>query len=221
MNWPRAIIADLDGTLVDSAPDIRVAANTALSPYGISASLEQILAWLGHGARALVVKALAAHQIQAASGEIDAVTAAFSARYEAEPCLRTQPFAGVVDTFQSLRRGGVSTAVCSNKPDAIARLVLEHTGLAKHIDVVVGGGLHALKPAPDGLLACLSQLGIDRSEAAYIGDHQVDVEAARAAGVPVLLAEFGYSQTPVAALGADATFAHWQDLPTQLARLRP
>lgn len=218
--WPSAIVADLDGTLIDSAPDVLTAANAALLPYGITASLDQVLAWLGNGARVFIAQALQANEVLLADPEVDALTAIFSAHYQAEPCRQTQPFPGAIDTLQSLRQRDISTAVCTNKPEAIAHLVLEKTGLAPHIDILVGAGLQPLKPAPDGLQSCLAQLGIDRADAVYLGDHSVDVQAARAAGLPIILAEFGYAQVPVTTLGADATFARWQDLPAQLASLR-
>lgn len=215
--FPRAVISDLDGTLIDSAPDVLTAANVVLSPYGITASLDQVLAWLGNGARSFIFKALKANTISLTDAGIDALTAAFSARYQAAPCQKTQPFPGAIDALQSLRQHGVSIAVCTNKPEAIARLVLDKTGLAPYIDVLVGAGPQPLKPAPDGVQSCLTQLGVARTDAVYLGDHWVDLQTARAAGMPVMLAEFGYSQVPVATLGADATFAHWQDVPAQLA----
>lgn len=217
--WPRALICDLDGTLIDSAPDVATAAVHALADHGVVIEAAQARAWLGHGPRVFMRRAADHFRIPLDDGALDHRVAGFSAYYAAHPCRLTQPFEQAHDTLAALRRERVRVGVCTNKPEHIARLVLEQTGLSDVVDVLVGGGRHALKPAPDGLLACLARLEAIPQDALYIGDHEADVQAARAAGICVALATFGYSQVPVARFRADAEFHHWSEIGTVIEAL--
>ncbi len=129
-------------------------------------------------------------------------------------------FEGAAQALAAWRADGVRLAVCTNKPQAIADRVIAHLGLDRHIEVVIGAGVHPLKPDPAPLLACLDALGCDAGAALYVGDMAVDRQAGHAAGLPVLLAEFGYAGEPVAQLGADGVLTQWAEAADAVAALR-
>lgn len=210
--WPRAVVFDLDGTLVDSTPDITAATNAALGPVGINATNAEVRGWLGDGARALIEKALRDHRIDCDEERVAALTDAFVAAYEANPVQDTTPFPDVLDALAELQKRGIRMAVCTNKPETVARQVLDVTGLARYMHTLAGGGRHALKPDPAGLLACIAELGASADDIVYIGDQAVDVTTARRAGVPVVVADFGYAAGAASELGADAVLPRWPEL---------
>lgn len=218
--WPRAVVFDLDGTLIDSVPDITAALNAMLASQGRSVSLAEVRRQVGDGARHLVTRILAANDLAHDDAAVDAATAMFLADYHAHPSRATQPYPGLQATLEALRRDRVKLGICSNKPADIAERVLADLDLRKLFDVVVGAGRYAMKPDPEPLLACLAQMDCAVADALYVGDMVMDREAARAAGLPVVLATFGYSPLPVTGLKPDATLDAWNGFPVVLQRLR-
>ncbi|MES1954378.1 phosphoglycolate phosphatase [Salinisphaera hydrothermalis] len=218
--WPRAVIFDLDGTLIDSAPDIAAAVNATLAEHGIEIDAATARHHLGDGARKLIERVLAAHQVDADHDKLDRLTAVFTERYQAVPCRDSVVFDGACDALSALQANDVKLAVCTNKPQAIADRVVAHLGLDHYIDVVVGAGAYPLKPDPAPLYVCLEALDCDADAAVYVGDMAVDRQAGHAAGLPVVLAEFGYAAGPVADLGADGVISHWRGLDAAVAALR-
>ncbi|MGN8157398.1 HAD-IA family hydrolase [Salinisphaera sp. RV14] len=214
------MIFDLDGTLIDSAADIAAAVNAALRDHGIVIDAAATRRFVGDGARKLIERVLDAHAVAATGTEIDALTAAFTARYQDRPCQDSVVFDGAGQALARLRADGRRLAVCTNKPQRIAEHVIAHLGLDEYIDVVIGAGVHPLKPDPAPLRACLAALACDADAALYVGDMAVDRKAGHAAGLPVLLAAFGYAAAPVAELGADGVLTHWHDMPGAIAALR-
>lgn len=217
--WPHAVIFDLDGTLIDSAPDIADAVNAALAGRDIVIDSEMARRFLGDGARRFVARVLDAHGHEYDDAELDRLTGVFSERYQAHPCRNSTVFPGAVKALERLRQRNTRLAVCTNKPQPIAERVLVALGLAHYIDAVIGAGAHALKPDPAPLHACLRALDCAASQALYIGDMAVDRQAGHAAGLPVLLADFGYATSPTVELGADGVLADWVDLPAAIAAL--
>lgn len=218
-SWPRAVVFDLDGTLVDSTADIARAANVALAPTGIHASDAEVRGWLGDGARALIEKALQDYGLAREPAYVGALTQAFVAAYEACPVQHTTPFPGVYEALDDLNSNGIGVAVCTNKPETVARQVLSATGLEQRVAVLAGGGVHALKPDPAGLQACITALATTNLQTVYVGDQAVDVTTARRAGVLVIAAAFGYARVAPSELGADVVLHAWPDLTDCLARL--
>lgn len=212
IDWPEAVIFDLDGTLIDSAPDIAEAVNQILADQDIAIDSQMARRCLGHGAQTFIQCVLNAHNIEYDQDKVLELTQAFNAQYEAHPCQKSQVFDGAFDTLGQLRRQGKKLGLCTNKPQTIAQQILQALGLSEYMDNITGAGTYALKPDPEPLLACMQQLGGQPETSLYIGDMAVDCQAGQAAGMTVALVEFGYSETDVAHLGADATFGHWEEL---------
>ncbi len=213
----RAVVFDLDGTLVDSAPDLLAAANAVLAAAGRRRlDLAEIKTMIGDGTTRLVERALAA----TGAGPKDSrpYVAQFLAHYERAAADLTRPYPGVEATIEGLARAGLRLAICTNKPYRATNTVLAAFGLRRFFDVVVGGdSLPVRKPDPLVLLAALERLGVRPDEAVMVGDNEHDVATARAAGVAMILVSYGYARVPVAELDADRLIDRFEELPAALA----
>lgn len=216
---PFLLIFDLDGTLVDSAPDLRAALNQMLRERGGSPlPLAQVKHMIGDGVPALVARALTASGI----GPAAAVGALprFLEIYEGDATALTRPYPAVPATLAALRRRGYHTAICTNKPQRATIAVLEGLGLLPLFDGIAGGDRFPVrKPDPGHLLGLIGELGARVDRAAMIGDSENDAAAARGAGLPVLLMRYGYARTALESLAADALLEHFAELPSALDRL--
>jgi phosphoglycolate phosphatase len=203
MSSLKAIIFDLDGTLVDSARDLRDAVNVLLAEEGLrQIDLDEVKSMIGDGAAKLVERAVAA-----TGGDLSrlpALIARFLQIYEANASRHTEAYPGVVETLSALRELGLPLAVVTNKPYAATIDILEALGLRAYFDAVVGGDtLPERKPHPAPILAALRHLGVTPEAALMVGDNYHDVQAARAAGVRAFAVTYGYSHKRHAELGAD------------------
>ncbi len=206
MSGIKAVIFDLDGTLIDSAPDIAAALNAALTSAGIAPlDLDIVRSLVGGGARNLVDRALTQARHTA---DADTVLAPFLEEYSVQPATLTTVFPGVREALRDLAAEGYTLAVCTNKPEDLTLAILDALELSLHFAVVAGGtaGM-ALKPEPDLLRKVVKDLKIQSAEAVMVGDSGADVGAARAAGCGVVLVGYGYSTVPADQLGADAVIA--------------
>lgn len=212
------LVLDLDGTLVDSVPDLlasmnRLAAFKGLAPF----AAPELAAMVGDGAAVLVQRAMAARGRQATQEDIDA----FLADYGAHPAVHSRPFPGASSTLQRLRQQGWRLAVCTNKPEAPARALLDALGLLQFFDAIGGGDSSAVrKPDPAHLLATIAAAAGDRAASVMVGDHRNDVLAATGAGVPCVFALWGYGPASMGA-GAAAAAERFDELPRIIAKLLP
>jgi phosphoglycolate phosphatase len=214
----QTVSFDLDGTLVDTAPDLTDGLNHALAHLGRPpVPDEEVRHMVGHGVRALLVKGLIA-----SGGSDDALVDAgfpvFLDYYEAHIADRSRPFAGVEAALDALAADGVRLAVCTNKREGLARSLIEALGWTHRFAAIVGGDtMGVAKPDPTPLLASIERAG--GGAAAYVGDSITDTTTAQAAGIPCVALSFGYSDRPAADLGADRLIDHWDDLIPALASL--
>lgn len=219
---PKAILFDLDGTLIDSAPDITAAVNELLDGRGLPPlALPQVKSMIGNGVEKLVERAFAA------SGQPLSQTGLEEANREMAPIYRrhttrlTRLMPGAAEALARLHVAGVLMGVATNKPQLATREILQHFRLAERLGAIVGGdAVTRKKPAPDALLLALEQLRTEPHEALMVGDSITDVEAARAAGLPVAIIRGGYTQVPADELGADLVCDSLLDLPAALNGLR-
>lgn len=215
-----AIIFDLDGTLVDSVPDIHAAVNRMLADHGDAPmDIAQVRSFIGNGVPVLIAKVMAARGENPDDTALHADReACFMRHYMAAPADLGGPFPGVVAALDALAAAGHRLGVCTNKPEAPARAILRDLGLAERLPVVIGGdSLPVRKPDPAPLLAAAAALG--DGAAIYVGDSEVDVETAQRAGMTFLLFSGGYRQTPVADLPNHGVFDAFADLPGLVAGL--
>lgn len=217
---PDAVVFDLDGTLVDSVPDIAAALNAALAQVGHpSLSRGDIAGMMGHGSEALVARALVAVAGQAAGAEdVADVLSRYLVAYDAAPCVLSRLYPGAEGVLDELAGRKVKLALCTNKPEAITRSVLQQLGIARRFASVVGGRTDMpLKPAPDMLLLALSMLDVNPARAVMVGDSGADAAAAHAAGTHLVLLRHGYGRDNLDSLGAHAVLDGFADLPQALA----
>lgn len=199
MTYPRAVLFDLDGTLVDSAADIAEALNDLLTEQGRSSyPLAVVKRMVGEGVVRLMEKAFG--EAAGAAERADR----FMELYTPRSARLTVPVEGAIQALDHFKALGVPLAVCTNKPDDAAREVLENFGLLPYFREVIGGtsGLPR-KPDPASLLEAARRLGTKPADTLMVGDSLPDVSAARAAGMKVMVVNSGYGEVAAADLGAD------------------
>lgn len=217
---PGVLLMDLDGTLADSAPDLAAAVNRLLAEHDRPAlDVATVETMLGDGARVLVQRAFAA----ASTGltpDLDPLTARFVAIYGQGLTDETRLYPGVPETLSALAGHGWRLAVCTNKPEAAARQVIEDLGIGGLIEQVAGGDTHPVrKPDPEHLRVTLRAMDAGTDGAVMLGDGRNDVLAAQAAGLPVIYAAYGYGDLDGSGLVPDATIDDFTLLPDTLSRL--
>ncbi len=220
MPAPHALVFDLDGTLIDSAPDLLAALNRVLAADGLPpVGLADIKRMVGDGAAMLVKRGFARVGRMLEGAALADRTARYVATYEAVVADLTRPYPGVPETLALLAGEGYRLGICTNKPAGPARAVLAALGLLDFFATVQGGDSGPVrKPDPGHLHAVLAALAAPAGAAVMIGDSPVDMATARAAGVPVIAFAHGYSRVPVAELGADAVLEDFAALPALLRR---
>lgn len=210
---------DLDGTLIDSVPDLTNSLNQVLREHGYGPLTRQEVApMVGDGVPVLVGRAFAARG--GSPGEAAEALPRYIKIYEANAINETRPYPGVPETLRELRRRGYRTGVCTNKLQQATMTVLQGLGLADLFDAVAGGDRYPVrKPDPGHLTGLIRELGGTVERAAMIGDSENDAAAAHAAPVPLVLMRYGYARTAPETLGADAVLDDFGELPQALQRL--
>lgn len=218
---PATILFDLDGTLVDTAPDLVATTNAVLAARSIEPVSYPVLRnMIGHGARAMLVTALEYRSVAASDEEVGAMHRAFLDHYEANIAVESAPFPRLDEALDALEAQGHRFAVCTNKYEALARRLLEALSLSQRFVRIVGPDtLGVAKPDPAHVLGAIRLAGGDAARAVMVGDSAADVDAAKAAGVPSVAVTFGYTATPAAELGASRVIDDYGELPGAVAAL--
>jgi phosphoglycolate phosphatase len=195
-NLPKLIMFDLDGTLVDSAPDLAAAVNQALAEMGREAvTLDDVRLWVGNGARVLVRRALARGLAHEAVSEADTerALALFMTAY-ADGHALTVVYPGVHNTLKWLYKHKVPMAMITNKPERFVAPLLDELGLGRYFKWIIGGDtLAQQKPDPSALFFVMKMAGVRPQQSLFVGDSRSDVQAAKAAGVPCVALSYGYN----------------------------
>ena len=199
---PTLVLFDLDGTLVDTAPDIARALGVALAGTGVAPlPLDAVKRMVGDGARELIRRALAAAPSDGAREE--AAFRRFLASYRENVCVASQPYPGVVEGLAALRGDGAVLAVVTNKPGDLSRTLLGTLGIAASFDAIIGDGDgFPRKPDPTAARSILARVDASPDRAVMVGDGLPDMRLARALGVTAVAATWGY--VPAAALAGEA-----------------
>ena len=215
------IVFDLDGTLVDSAPDLTTALNRVLAKEGLPpASLEDARTFVGQGARALIVRAWAVHKLHPEPAELDRLTEAYIAALADDVSSRSTVYPGLISALDALKTAGAFMCVCTNKRTDLSVMLIRDMGLSSYFAAVVGSDIVTnRKPHPDHFVGAVRMAGGDPARALMVGDSSNDVNSAKAAGAPVLIYGPGYSDTAPELLGADAVFYTYADLPDLAVRM--
>jgi phosphoglycolate phosphatase len=212
---PLTIAFDLDGTLVDTAPDLVDTLNVILArerlppvPYA------QARTMIGGGARRMIEAALAFEKRTPPVAEVDRMFEDFIAHYAAHIADRSQPFPGLDAALDHLAAQGCIFAVCTNKLEGLSRLLLDTLGLSGRFAAICGQDTFGVqKPDPEILRRTIVQAGGSVAHAIMVGDSAADIDTARAAGVPVIAVDFGYTDIPVTELGPNRVIGRFAELP--------
>lgn len=217
----QAVVFDLDGTLADTAADLRLVLTEVLAEEGLEApSLDVVRGMIGDGAKALIERALVAIGVAPEAGLVERLFARFRARYAEEPCRASTLYPGCRELLAALESAGLRLGLCTNKPQAATMGLLATLGVDDAFTSVIGGDvLPVRKPDPAHLAAVIAGLDATAATTAMVGDSRNDVATAQGLGVPVILVSFGYTSVPARDLGAAAVIDRLVDLPAALEGL--
>lgn len=217
------VVFDLDGTLIDTAPDLIDTLNLILARHDLEPiPFEASRVMIGAGVRPLLLRGLASKGIQLPPEQVDQLFAEFLDIYAAHIADRSRPFPGLERALDALAAQGCRLAVCTNKLEWLSVKLLKQLGLAQRFVAICGQDTFTKrKPDPDMLRLTIVRAGGDTGHAVMVGDSMTDVATARAASVPVIAVDFGYTDTPPAELGADRLISHFDALPEAVAALLP
>ena len=198
-----SLVFDLDGTLIDSAPDLHDAVNSVLPAYGLRRiSIKETQAFIGDG-----MPNLCEHALEATGGSPEIrqeFCDAFKKAYRDRPAVKTRPMHAVRETLGTAKEAGFAMGVCTNKSEPVAEMILNELSLMSLFDDCIGWiPGRPLKPDPESLLLCAERIGTGNRQAVLVGDSVADVNAARNARMPCILVRGGYTNTAPESLGAD------------------
>jgi phosphoglycolate phosphatase len=221
MTSPSLIVFDLDGTLVDTAPDLIAALNVTLRNIGIPGlPLATARNFIGGGARKLIERGLEAEGRNCTVAEIDAMMKDFIAYYAEHIADLSRPFEGLEAALDDLAATGASFAVCTNKLEWLSKLLMDRLDLTPRFKAICGADTFGVaKPDPAFLRQTVAQAGGSMASTIMVGDAGTDVGVARRAGVPVVGVTFGYTETPIEELKPDRVISAMADLPRAVREL--
>jgi phosphoglycolate phosphatase len=217
------IVFDLDGTLVDTAPDLIDTLNLILGRHSYPAvAFDDARAMVGAGVKVLLQRGLASKGIAPPAAQVDQLFEEYLEYYAAHVADRSRPFPGLNEALDALEAEGFILAVCTNKLEWLSVLLLDKLGLSPRFKAVCGQdtfGMRKLDPAM--LRLTIERAGGDPARAVMVGDSMTDVNTAKAAGIPVVAVDFGYTDVPPAQFGAERLISHFDDLPAAVRALVP
>jgi phosphoglycolate phosphatase len=214
----RTIVFDLDGTLVDTAPDLLASLDVLFVREGL-APVDPVAGrtMIGGGVKRLIEQGLAQQGRVFTPAHVDELFSTYLAHYAEHIADLSRPFPGLEAALELLAARGDHLAVCTNKLAWLSVRLLERLGLAERFDAICGQDTFGVqKPDPEVLRRTVQAAGGDIAHAVMIGDSATDIRTARAAGVPVVAVDFGYTEVPVAELGPDRVISHFDALPAAL-----
>lgn len=215
------VVFDLDGTLVETAPDLIAATNHVMRRAGLApVPAAHIRPSISFGARAMIEKGLQFHARSLPNVEIDRLLQLFLAHYAENIAVESHAYPGLETALETLAARGATLAVCTNKQHALSRRLLDALGLSRHFKALAGRDTFPVcKPHPDHLTGAIAMAGGDAQRAIMVGDSETDIKTARAAGIPVIGVPFGYTDIPIHELKPDAVITHYRELETAIAAL--
>jgi phosphoglycolate phosphatase len=217
------VVFDLDGTLIDTAPDLIRSTNHVLEQAGYArVTPEFIRPIISFGTREMLRAGIRAHGETPTDDHLDRLFEALIDHYSENIAVESRPFPGLTEVLTRLRADGARIAICTNKREGLTRQLLDALDLAHHFDAITGRDTFPVhKPDPNHLLGAIRRAGGQREHAVMVGDSSTDVHTAKAAHVPVVGVTFGYTETPVDKLHCDAVISHYDEFLDALARVRP
>ncbi|MBN8980972.1 MAG: phosphoglycolate phosphatase [Rhizobiales bacterium] len=215
------IVFDLDGTLVDTAPDLVAALNYVLQREGLPlVPMASARSMIGAGARKLIERGLELDGRTMTTAQIDRLTDDFIAYYTDHIADASRPFDSLYDSLDKLSAQGFRFAVCTNKLEGLSRLLLEKLEMTSRFEAICGADTFGVaKPDPAILRQTIARAGGDVASSIMVGDSGPDIGVARRAGVPVVGVTFGYTDVPVAELKPDRVVSHMRELPDAVLQL--
>jgi phosphoglycolate phosphatase len=221
MTQPTTFVFDLDGTLVDTAPDLLASLNVVLARAGHrTVDPAELRGLVGFGVRRLFERAFEKTGAAISELEMRKYSDSFLDHYRANIAKESRPFPRVPETLATLSDNGARLGVCTNKPQDLTKLLLAELDLTRSFGAVIGAGVTPYnKPDPRHVIDVVKALEGEIGNAVMVGDSAVDVDAAKAAGIPVIVMRYGYRTVPAEALGADAVADDFADVPALAAGL--
>lgn len=219
VNWKeKTIVFDLDGTLIDTAPDLHAALSYAYSRKGMDViGLDELRDTIGNGARAMILKSASILEIDLSEDLLDQLHVDFLKYYTHHIADYSRPFPGMTDTLDFLEDNGAILAVCTNKTQALAEQSLTEIGLRKRFAAVLGGDRASeAKPSPKHIEETVTMAGGHLDQSVMIGDSSSDGLSAKAAGIPFILMTYGYPDDKVSGLTPAASLSSAKDLPAAI-----
>ena len=212
------IVFDLDGTLVDTAPDLIATLNVVLRECGATpVAFDAARGMIGGGVKILLERGLASQGFTYTPADLDRLYADYLKRYTAHIADLSRPFPGAIAALDRLTARGFRLVICTNKLEALSVRLLEALGLASRFAAICGQDTFGIaKPDPEMLRRTILKVGGHPTDAVMVGDSVTDIDTARAAGIPVIAVDFGYTETPVALLGPDRVISHFDALPAAI-----
>ena len=213
------VVFDLDGTLIDTAPDLVDTLNVVFAREGLPpVPYEAARNAIGGGAKAMITRGVEAEGRTLSPEKLEQMFANFIAHYSDHLADRSRPFPGLTEALDALAARGCRFAVCTNKLERLSVLLLDQLDLADRFVAICGQDTFGVqKPDPEILRRTIAAAGGTMQRAVMIGDSITDIRTARAAGVPIIAVDFGYSERPVAEFGPDRTISHFAQLPASIA----